>query len=108
MKTGCVPEIMDILRLKEILAVTKRHPAFLTSHSEEEAMEVESAFDELTAWFCALHEEKFDWPQEFRESLTAHKRNDPRVMETLSDVRNRYLIMAEFYDFARLTKIIQE
>lgn len=98
--------MMDINRLKEILSITQRYPDFLKSHTDEEAIAIEMAFDELTDWFCALQEEKFDWPQEFRESLTAHRRNDPRVIETLSDVRNRYLIMAEFRDFARITKMI--
>lgn len=98
--------MMDINRLKEILSITERYPDFLKSHTDEEEIAIEMAFDELTDWFCTLQEEKFDWPQEFRESLTAHRRNDPRVIETLSDVRNRYLIMAEFRDFARITKMI--
>lgn len=91
-----------INELREILTILHEKKDFLTNRTEADEEIVRFAFDELAAWFGSLGEEQLLFPNEFRESLSAHKNNDKRVMTTLDDVRNRYLIMSELKDFLRL------
>lgn len=91
-----------IAKLKEILAVIAEKKDFLAHRTTTDEEQVRYMFDELTEWFCGLGEEQMLFPAEFRESLNAHKNNDTRVIATLDDVSNRYLIMSELKDYLML------
>ena len=89
-------------QFKQIIGVLEGKGEFLTTHTHEEAIAVCKAFDALSEWFFNEGSEQFAWPDEFREALAAHHRHDARVEETLVDVRNRWLIMMEMRDYAKL------
>jgi hypothetical protein len=65
---------------------------------------VEMLFESFMVSFSFLREEKLDYPQEFRDSVTAYNDENKTTKDYFEDIEMKYLILSDFYDYARLTK----
>lgn len=77
---------------------------FLIEHSQEKEDLVNRLFEEFIECFSSLHEEKLEYPREFANDVKLYQEGFAPIIKKFEDVEIRYLMLSDFYDFARLTK----
>lgn len=65
---------------------------------------VNRLFEEFMECFPQIHEEKLEYPHEFLEDVRLYNEGFAPIVEKFDDIQIRYLLLSDFYDFARLTK----
>jgi hypothetical protein len=77
---------------------------FLTKPSEEKNELVNSLFLDFMECFPSIKEEKLEYPKEFIYDVNLFNEGNFMLVKKFQDVQMRYLMLSDFYDFARLTK----
>jgi hypothetical protein len=65
---------------------------------------VNKLFLEFMECFANAKEEKLQYPKEFIDDVRLYNEGFELVHKKFADVQIRYLMLSDFYDFARLTK----
>lgn len=77
---------------------------FLTQPSTEKEEFIESLFLDFMECFSSLKEEKLHYPKEFIDDVRLFNEGNFMVVRKFQDIQMRYLMLSDFYDYARLTK----
>jgi len=77
---------------------------FLKEPSEEQLLLVDKLFFDFLECFSTLREEKLDFPKEFAHDVSLYLDEFEPLVKKFEDKQIRYLMLSDFYDFARLTK----
>jgi hypothetical protein len=91
----------DLEIICKIFETTK---GFMKNPTKKKCDMVEMLFESFMVSFSFLREEKLDYPQEFRDSVTAYNDENKITKDYFEDIEMKYLILSDFYDYARLTK----
>lgn len=90
--------------LVEICKEFENLKGFLQNQTPQREKLVHKLFLEFMECFGSLKEEKLEYPKEFINDVKLfHERYEP-LLKKFEDVQIRYLMLSDFYDFARLTK----
>ncbi|WP_419769592.1 MAG: hypothetical protein ACNI3C_09625 [Candidatus Marinarcus sp.] len=81
---------------------------FLHQQTKEKEAIVNRLFIEFMECFSSIKEEKLQYPSEFVNDVRLYNEGFALVHEKFKDVQIRYLMLSDFYDFARLTKKYQK
>lgn len=81
---------------------------FLHNQTPQKEALVDKLFLEFMNCFNQLKEEKLQYPQEFINDVRLFHEGFSPLLEKFNDVQIRYLMLSDFYDFARLTKRYQK
>jgi len=77
---------------------------FLKHRTQEQESVVNKLFLDFMACFNILKEEKLDYPKEFIGDVRLYHEGFELLHQKFEDIEIRYLMLSDFYDFARLTK----
>lgn len=77
---------------------------FLKNATPQQNALVNRLFEEFMECFASLKAEKLEYPKEFRGDVTLYHEGFAPLLEKFEDIEMRYLMLSDFYDFARLTK----
>ena len=77
---------------------------FLTNRAQEQELLVNRLFVEFMECFNSLKEEKLDYPKEFIGDVQLYHEGFELLHKKFEDIEICYLMLSDFYDFARLTK----
>lgn len=77
---------------------------FLQNTTPEKETLVHKLFLEFMECFSNLQEEKLQYPKEFINDVRLFHEGFEPLLKKFEDVQIRYLMLSDFYDFARLTK----
>ncbi|HHD75855.1 MAG TPA: hypothetical protein ENK82_07370 [Campylobacterales bacterium] len=77
---------------------------FLEHRTKKEEELVNKLFLAFMECFNNLKEEKLDYPKEFRGDVRLYHEGFEFLHKKFEDIEIRYLMLSDFYDFARLTK----
>jgi hypothetical protein len=77
---------------------------FLHQQTPPKELLVNRLFDEFMECFSNAKEEKLQYPKEFINDVRLYNEGFELVHKKFADVQIRYLLLSDFYDFARLTK----
>jgi len=80
---------------------------FLKTPSDEQVILVDKLFFEFLECFSSLKEEKLDFPKEFAHDVTLYQEDFEPLVKKFEDKQIRYLMLSDFYDYARLSKKYQ-
>jgi len=67
-------------------------------------MRLFSLFLDFMECFSSIKEEKLQYPKEFIDDVRLFNEGNFIVVKKFQDVQMRYLMLSDFYDYARLTK----
>lgn len=90
--------------LKKICAQFETIDDFLHQQTPQKEELVNILFVEFMECFANAKEEKLEYPQEFIHDVRLYNEGFELVHKKFEDVQIRYLMLSDFYDFARLTK----
>jgi hypothetical protein len=91
----------DLEIICKIFETTK---GFMKKPTKKKSDMVEMLFESFMVSFSFLKEEKLEYPQEFRDSVSAYNDQNKITIEYFKDIKMKYLILSDFYDYARITK----
>ena len=77
---------------------------FLTKQKNKKDEIIESLFLDFMECFSSIKEEKLQYPKEFINDVRLFNEGNFIVVKKFQDVQMRYLMLSDFYDYARLTK----
>lgn len=77
---------------------------FLHKQTPQKEEIVNRLFLEFMECFSHAKEEKLEYPKEFINDVRLYQEGFELVHKKFADVQIRYLMLSDFYDFARLTK----
>lgn len=77
---------------------------FFQDQTPEKEEIINSLFHKFIECFSSLKEEKLSFPKEFQNDVKYYIEKNPPLLRKFEDVQIRYLMLSDFYDFARLTK----
>ena len=77
---------------------------FLTKPSPKKDEIIESLFLDFMECFSSIKEEKLQYPKEFIDDVRLFNEGNFIVVKKFQDIQMRYLMLSDFYDYARLTK----
>ena len=77
---------------------------FLQDRSETKTKLVNKLFFDFIDCFSNLKEEKLDFPKEFIHDVKLYTEGFEPLVKKFEDIEIRYLMLSDFYDFARLKK----
>lgn len=78
---------------------------FLHHHNPEQIATVHTLFEDFMKCFIELKEEKLNYPKEFQEDVKLYHQGFEPIIQKFEDVEIRYLMLSDFYDFARIKKL---
>lgn len=90
--------------LIEICVEFEKLEGFLTNPTKTQVLLVDTLFLKFMNCFKDLREEKLDYPKEFVGDVRLFHEGFAPLLEKFEDIQIRYLMLSDFYDFARLTK----
>lgn len=90
--------------LKEICTEFETLKGFLKNRTESQEETVNRLFIKFMECFKNLKEEKLEYPKEFIGDVRLYNEGFELVVDKFKDIEIRYLLLSDFYDFARLTK----
>ena len=76
---------------------------FLKNPSKEQETIINKLFLKFMECFPQIKEEKLEYPHEFIEDVRLYNEGLEIVHKKFEDIQIRYLMLSDFYDFARLT-----
>ncbi|KIM06818.1 MAG: hypothetical protein KU38_12055 [Sulfurovum sp. FS08-3] len=77
---------------------------FLVESSQEQLELVDRLFFEFLECFSGLQSQKLDFPQEFAHDVSLYLEGFEPLVQKFEDRQIRFLMLSDFYDYARLTK----
>jgi hypothetical protein len=77
---------------------------FLQNQTPQKEELVHKLFLEFMECFGSLKEKKLEYPKEFINDVKLFHEGFEPLLKKFEDVQIRYLLLSDFYDFARLTK----
>jgi hypothetical protein len=77
---------------------------FLTDSTKEKEEIINALFLDFMECFPSIKEEKLDYPKEFIHDIVLFNEGNFILVKKFQDVQMKYLILSDFYDYARLTK----
>jgi len=77
---------------------------FLTHSTKEKEEIINALFLDFMECFPSIKEEKLDYPKEFIHDIVLFNEGNFILVKKFQDVQMKYLILSDFYDYARLTK----
>ncbi|MEA2028764.1 MAG: hypothetical protein U9N49_07290 [Campylobacterota bacterium] len=77
---------------------------FLNTPSDEQIALVDRLFFEFLECFSGLKEEKLEFPKEFAHDVSLYLEDFEPLVKKFEDKQIRFLMLSDFYDYARLTK----
>lgn len=77
---------------------------FLPSPTPEQEELVNKLFFAFLDCFASLKAEKLDYPKEFAHDVRLYREGNVPLIRKFEDISIRYLMLSDFYDYARLTK----
>jgi uncharacterized protein (UPF0305 family) len=92
---------------KDLIKICKEFETlkgFLKDRTPQKEQLLNRLFLEFIDSFSTLKEEKLDYPKEFRDDVRLYKDEFESILKKFEDIEIRYLMLSDFYDFARLTK----
>jgi len=90
--------------LKRICLEFETIDDFLHKQTPQKEEIVNRLFIEFMDCFAHAKEEKLEYPHEFFDDVKLYNEGIEIVRKKFEDVQIRYLLLSDFYDFARLTK----
>lgn len=90
--------------LIEICEEFENLSGFLKNPTKEQEDLVDKLFLRFMNCFKDLKEEKLDYPKEFIGDVRLFHEGFAPLLKKFEDRQIRYLMLSDFYDFARLTK----
>jgi len=90
--------------LAQICQSFEKLQGFLHNASPKQEIVVDRLFEEFMECFASLKEEKLEYPKEFRIDVRLYHKGFAPLLQKFEDRQIRYLMLSDFYDFARLTK----
>jgi len=90
--------------LKEICKEFETLKGFLQTPTKEQEETVDKLFYKFMECFPTIKEEKLEYPKEFIEDVRLYNEGLEIVHKKFEDIQIRYLMLSDFYDFARVTK----
>jgi hypothetical protein len=78
--------------------------SFLKDQTIEKENMVNKLFIDFMRCFGDLKEEKLEYPKEFIGDVRLFHEGFSPTLEKFKDVQMQYLMLSDFYDFARITK----
>lgn len=90
--------------LKRICLEFETIEDFLHQQTPQKEELVNRLFGEFMECFSKAKEEKLEYPKEFINDVRLYNEGFELVYKKFADVQIRYLMLSDFYDFARLTK----
>ncbi|MBN2826138.1 MAG: hypothetical protein JXQ76_12485 [Campylobacterales bacterium] len=77
---------------------------FLKEPTKEQWLLVDKLFFDFLECFSGLREEKLEFPKEFAHDVSLYLDGFEPLVKKFEDKQIRYLMLSDFYDYARLTK----
>ncbi|MBU0925275.1 hypothetical protein KKG81_10345 [bacterium] len=77
---------------------------FLTDSTKEKEEIINALFLDFMECFPSIKEEKLDYPKEFIHDIVLFNEGNFMLVKKFQDVQMKYLILSDFYDYARLRK----
>ena len=77
---------------------------FLQDQTPKKTKTVDKLFLRFMECFSELKEEKLEYPKEFINDVRLFHEGFEPLLKKFEDRQIRYLMLSDFYDFARLTK----
>lgn len=90
--------------LREICKDFETIEGFLENKTSQKEFIVSKLFYKFMDCFANLKEEKLSYPKEFINDVRLYHEGFVPLLQKFEDVEIRYLMLSDFYDFARLTK----
>lgn len=90
--------------LNEICKEFETIKNFLQEQTPQKEEIINRLFFTFLECFNSAGEEKLDFPKEFQNDVRLYKEGNVPLIQKFEDVQIRYLMLSDFYDFARLTK----
>jgi len=90
--------------LNEICKEFETLKGFLKDKTPEKEEIVDKLFLKFMNCFKGLKEEKLEYPKEFIGDVRLFHEGFAPLLQKFEDREIRYLMLSDFYDFARLTK----
>ena len=90
--------------LIEICEEFENLKGFLENKTSKQEKLVDKLFLRFMNCFKGLKEEKLDYPKEFIGDVRLFHEGFGPLLQKFEDIEIRYLMLSDFYDFARLTK----
>ncbi len=94
--------------LIEICKEFENTAGFLQDKSEEKTKLVNELFFKFMECFSNLKEEKLDFPKEFIHDVKLYTEGFEPLVKKFEDIEIRYLMLSDFYDFSRITKLYKK
>ncbi len=77
---------------------------FLTDVTPQKEEIINALFLDFMECFPSIKEEKLQYPKEFIDDVRLFNEGNFMLVKKFQDVQMRYLMLSDFYDYARLTK----
>ena len=77
---------------------------FLTDTTPQKEEIINALFLDFMECFPSIKEEKLKYPIEFIHDVSLFNEGNFMLVQKFQDVQMRYLMLSDFYDYARLTK----
>jgi len=77
---------------------------FLQEQTPQKEILVNKLFLKFMTCFEKLKEEKLQYPKEFINDVRLFHEGFSPLIQKFDDIQIRYLMLSDFYDFARITK----
>ncbi|XPV69889.1 MAG: hypothetical protein ACNI25_04770 [Halarcobacter sp.] len=90
--------------LVEICKEFETLKGFLKTPTKEQEETVNRLFYKFMECFPTIKEEKLEYPREFIDDVRLYNEGLEIVHKKFEDTQIRYLMLSDFYDFARVTK----
>ena len=90
--------------LDEICVEFETLSGFLKNQTPQKEEIVDKLFLKFMNCFKDLKEEKLEYPKEFIGDVRLFHEGFAPLLQKFEDVQIRYLMLSDFYDYARLTK----
>ena len=90
--------------LIEICQEFETEKDFLTETTPQKEEIINALFLDFMEGFASIKEEKLQYPNEFIHDVRLFNEGNFMLVKKFQDVQMRYLLLSDFYDYARLTK----
>ena len=94
--------------LEHICKEFEKTSGFLQDKTPQKIKLVNKLFLEFMECFSNLKAEKLNFPKEFIHDVKLYQEGFEPLVKKFEDIEIRYLMLSDFYDFARLTKIYKK
>lgn len=91
--------------LEEICMKFEEVDGFLTQKTPENGVKISRLFDRFIECFTNLKEEKLNYPNEFITDVKLYVDNFEPIVKKFEDIEIRYLLLSDFYDFTRISRM---